>query len=99
MVTTCPASALADSDTPPEDERASENTPLDPLAANTSSEDTWQEHSPVRNQPVETLALDKHKGEEPAAGLDDCSRRTYSECPSDARFESSGEYLDEQCVV
>ena len=99
METTCPALALADSDTPSEDERASENTPLDPSAANTSSEDTRQEHSPVRSQPVGTLASGKHKGEEPAAGLDDYSRRTCSEYPSDARFESSDEYLDEQFVV
>jgi hypothetical protein len=100
MATTCPALALADSDKPLEDKPTSENRPLDlPLAASTSSEDRRPVHSRVHNQPEEPLALDNRKAEEPEAGLDDYCRRTYSGYPSDARCESSGEYLDEQCVV
>ena len=96
MATTCPALALADSDRPSEDKPASENRPLDlALAASTSSEDK----RPVHNQPEETLAQDKHKAEEPEAGLDDYSRRTYSGYPSDATCESCAEYLDEQFEV
>jgi hypothetical protein len=100
MATTCPALALADSDRPSADKPASENRPLDlPLAASTSFEDKQPVHSREHNQPEEPLALDNRKAEEPEAGLDDCCRRTYSGYPSDARCESSGEYLDEQCVV
>ena len=100
MATTCPASALADSDRPSEDKPASENRPLDlALAASTSSEDKRPVRSRVHNQPEETLAWDKHKAEEPEAGLDDYSRRTYSGYPSDATCESCAEYLDEQFEV
>ena len=99
-VTTCPALASADSDTRSVDKRASENTPSDhPLAANTSSEDKRQGHNPEHNQPEDTSALDKRRGEERGMGRVDYSHRTCSGYPFDATCESCGEYLGGRFVV
>ena len=99
-VTTCPALALADSDTRFVDKRASGNMPSDhPLAANTSSEDLRLVHNPVRNPPEDTSALDKRTGEEPGMVRVDYPLRTCLGYPFDATCESCGEYLGGRFVV